>query len=138
MNPVLDASVLIASIRPLEPQHRIASGLYWSHPAARPYLVPAIFRVEVVAALSRRGEPSMLLDAVDATLRGPRFQSMPVDEPLLDVAATIARRAGLRAYDAIYAAVASVAGAPLYSLDAELCDRLGRAFPEIRVVSSTP
>jgi len=136
MNPVLDASVFIAFISPRERHHPEAARLFASHPDTSPYLVPALFRVEVLAALARRGDPVALLDTVDAIVRGPRFFAVPLDVALLDEAASIARMARIRAYDAVYAAVARTRGAPLFTLDAELSTRVTAAFPEVRVVST--
>jgi predicted nucleic acid-binding protein len=63
VNPsVLDASVLVAAISPAEVHHVAARSLFDSHPATRPFLVPSLFRVEVLAALARRGESNELLD----------------------------------------------------------------------------
>jgi predicted nucleic acid-binding protein len=49
MSGVLDASVLVAALSPSEPRHREAADLL-ARAGDRPYLVPALFRVEVLAA----------------------------------------------------------------------------------------
>lgn len=133
MNPVLDASVFVAAVSPSERHHSRAVALLESHPSDEPYLVPALFRVEVVAGLARRGESAELLDIVDALVRGPRFHACPLDADLLAGAVAVARRAHLRAYDAVYLALAMIAGSPLYTLDAELSERAEAAFPEVEV-----
>ncbi len=133
MNPVLDASVFVAAISPAERHHAQARALFASHPEASPYLVPALFRVEVIAALARRGESDHLLDLVDALIRGPRFYACPMDAALLDEAAIVARQARLRGYDAIYVALAISRNAPLFTLDREIRKRLEVAFPAVRV-----
>jgi predicted nucleic acid-binding protein len=135
MSAVLDASVLVAAVSPNERHHEQALALFESQPEDTPYLVPALFRVEVVAAFARRGESADLLELVDALARGPRFHAYPVDD-LLDEATRIARVAGLRAYDALYAALASVHDVELLTLDDDVATRLARVVPEIRVRGS--
>lgn len=100
-----------------------------------PYVVPAIFRLEVIAAFARRGESDALLDAVDALVRGPRFHTVALEADLLDLALRVGRRARLRAYDAVYGALALSRGEALYTLDLELEQRLADAFPEVPVVT---
>lgn len=131
MNPVLDASVFVAAISPAERHHAEARALFEGHPEAAPFLVPALFRVEVVAALARRGESDEALELVDALVQGPRFHAVDVDAALLGEAARVARRARLRAYDAVYAALALLKAAPLYTLDTEVRDRLRAAYPHL-------
>lgn len=136
MNPVLDASVFVAAISPSERHHAQARALFDSHPDTLPYLVPALFRVEVIAALSRRGESSELLDTVDALVRGPRFFTCQVDAHTLDQATKVARQARLRAYDAVYVALAMITESPLYTMDNEVCTRIETGLPEVVVRSS--
>lgn len=133
MTPVLDASVFLSAISPSERHHSAARVLFESHPDSSPYLVPELFRVEVIAALSRRGESDELLDIVDALVRGPRFHGCPLDGVLLAEAARVAREARLRAYDAVYVALALLRGQPLYTLDREVRERSEAAFPALRV-----
>jgi predicted nucleic acid-binding protein len=133
MTPVLDASVFVAVVSPSERHHAQAVALYESHPEKSPFLVPGVFRVEVISALARRGERAELLDLVDALVRGPRFFPHPVDDHLIDAATEAARRAGLRAYDALYVALALHTASPLYTLDADLRDRVANAFPSLVV-----
>ncbi len=136
MTPVLDASVFVAAISPTERHHHLARTLFDRHPDSAPYLVPDLFRVEVLAALSRRGEPIELLDTVDAIVRSPRFHSCPLDEQLLEEAVHVARVARLRAYDAVYVALALTRGEPLVTLDAELVSRSRAAFSNLGVVGT--
>lgn len=133
MNPVLDASVLVAVVSPQEHHHAAARQLFDSVPPDEPFLVPALFRAEVIAALARRGEGQSVLDAVDALVQGPRFHSVPIDSALLEVAVRVARNARLRAYDAVYCAVALTSGEPLYTLDQELRANLAQAHEQITV-----
>ena len=136
MSPVLDASVFVAAVSSAERHHDQARALYDSHPDDMPFLVPALFRVEVLAALSRRGESSELLDLVDALVRGPRFVHCSVAPALIERAAQVAREARLRAYDAVYVALALSSESPIYTLDADLRARVEATFPGIVVKSS--
>ena len=136
MSPVLDASVFIAAISPVERHHQRARRLFDSHPDTEQFLVPELFRVEVIAGLSRRGEPADLLDAVDAVIRGPRFHARPLDGELLERAVQVARIARLRAYDAVYVALALISDEPILTLDGEVVERSGANFAELRVFGS--
>lgn len=133
MSPVLDASVFIAAISPTERHHHRARRLFDSHPDTEQFLVPDLFRVEVIAGLSRRGEPADLLDTVDAVIRGPRFHACPLDAELLERAVHVARIARLRAYDAVYVALALMWNEPILTLDGEVAERSGASFADLRV-----
>ncbi len=135
MSAVLDASVFVAAISPSERHHEQALALFESQPDDVPYLVPSIFRVEVVSAFARRGESADFLELVDALVRGPRFYAHAVDG-LIDEATRVARDAGLRAYDAVYAALARIEGAELFTLDEDLVMRLERGAPDLRLRTS--
>lgn len=136
MIPVLDASVFIAAISPAERHHHRAKRLFDRHPDTEPFLVPDLFRVEVVAGLSRRGEPAAFVDTVDAVIRGPRFHARPLDGALLERTVYVARLARLRAYDAVYVALALLADAPFLTLDGEVAERSGASFAELRLFGS--
>jgi predicted nucleic acid-binding protein len=85
--------------------------------------------------LARRGEGAEVLDAVDALVSGPRFYPISLEAPLLERATSVARSARLRAYDAVYAAVALERRASLVTLDGDVCSRLTAAFPELVLVT---
>ena len=74
-------------------------------------------------------------DAVDALVRGPRFHTVALEADLLDLALRVGRRARLRAYDAVYGALALSRGEALYTLDLDLEQHLADAFPEVPVVT---
>lgn len=133
MSPVLDASVFIATLSPAEPHHAAALALYAARPATSPFLVPAIFRLEVLAALTRKGAPAELIDTADALVRGPVFCAIPMDTALLDEAARLARLTGLRAYDAVYVAVAARFRTPLVTLDRDMVRRIEAAGVGVEV-----
>ena len=82
------------------------------------------------APLRGSGELPEFIDAVDARLRGPRFRVVPVDDRLVETATTLARVTRLRAYDAVYCAVAVSTGIPLLTLDREVVERIGAIHPD--------
>jgi predicted nucleic acid-binding protein len=128
---VLDASVFVAAVSPHEIHHVAARDLYNSYVADRAFLVPSLFRVEVLAALSRRGEPDELLDTLDLLVSGPRFHSVPIDGPLIERSAEVARAGRLRAYDAVYVALALNAGAAFLTLDSDVRSKVAEIFPSL-------
>jgi len=132
---ILDASLFLAAISPSELHHGPARALFDSAPDSQPFLVPSLFRLEVLAALARRRESNELLDAVDAMVSGPRFHTVALEALLIERSVAVARAARLRAYDAVYAALALEQKAALLTLDRELCSRLDAAFPEAVLVT---
>ncbi len=123
MKYVLDASVAVAAMRKHEPSH--ASALRFCMPlfAGRDEIVvPAIFDVEIVSALVRRGaEPkriAALLDTHFATRKlitlGPRAVRAVRD---------VVTATRLRAADAFYVWVAKREGVALVTLDREVIAR---------------
>lgn len=132
---VLDASLFLAAISAKEIHHDSARKLYDAMPEDQPFVVPALFRTEVISALSRRREPDELLDAVDALISGPRFHVVALERPLLERATIIAREARLRAYDSVYAALAMERGAALLTLDVDVSVKLTATFPQLALVA---
>ncbi|OGQ17114.1 MAG: hypothetical protein A2138_23595 [Deltaproteobacteria bacterium RBG_16_71_12] len=131
---VLDASVYVAALVPVEAHHQTARALIALVPDDEPILVPSLFRLEVVAALARRRVPDHQLRAVEVALDTNRYLATPLDEAWLLAAVGVARRCALRAYDAVYAALALQRDATLLTLDEELRDRLVAGHPEVNVV----
>lgn len=132
---VLDASVFIGACSPSEIHHGAARAAVDSIPANRPFVVPSLFRIEVASALARREESAFFIDTVDALVTGPKFFTCPLDDALVRLSVEVARRAGCRAYDAVYGALALSRGAALLTLDEDLRSRLSSAYPgEIRLV----
>lgn len=130
---VLDASVFVAAVSPREVHHVAARDLYHSYAADRAFLVPSLFRVEVLAALARRGEPDELLDNVDILVSGPRFHSVPIDASLIERSTQVARAGRLRAYDAVYVALALTVDAAFLTLDADVRSRVAEVFPSLNL-----
>ncbi|HEY6461456.1 MAG TPA: type II toxin-antitoxin system VapC family toxin [Polyangiaceae bacterium] len=125
MRYVLDASVAVAALRASEPHH--ADALRRCMPlfaGADEIVVPAIFDVEVVSALARRGVSAAgierFFEAHFATRRlvtlGPRAAR---------AARAVAANTQLRAADAFYVWVAAREGLPLVTLDGDVLARAG-------------
>jgi len=132
---VLDASVLVAAISPHEIHHAAARRLYESYSETLAFVVPSLFRLEVLSALARRGEPGELLDTVEVLVSGPRFHTVTIDETLIALAMRVARTGRLRAYDAVYAALALDRKASLFTLDSDVRSRISVAFPSLSLVT---
>lgn len=132
MRYVLDASVAIAALRKTEPSHKDALRqclpLFAGHDDI---VVPAIFDVEVFAALVRRGVP--------ASRVGVFFDRHFVLRKLVTIGPRAARAirnvirtTHLRAADALYVWVAAREGLSLVTLDQEVLGRAALAGVEVR------
>jgi predicted nucleic acid-binding protein len=124
MRLVLDASVAVAAARNREPSHRAArsrvAGLLRGEGEL---VVPAIFSVEVAAALARVHEPAPAIQAyVDALLR-TAARVVPLSPAVARRARDTAMRWRLRAADALYVSLAAWESLPLCTLDREMSQR---------------
>lgn len=131
---VLDASVFVSAISPSERHHESARKFWLEQSDLLPFVVPSLFRTEVIAALARRGESDEFLDTIDAIVSGSAFHTITVDSSLLDLATSVARQARLRAYDAVYVALASRRGETLCTLDSEILIKARDALPGLSVM----
>ena len=96
--------------------------------------MPSFCRLEVLAALARRGESVEPLNTVEVLVTGPRFFSVSIDASLIEKATQAARAARLRAYDAVYVALALDRGDALLTLDSEVRSKIAEKFPGISLV----
>lgn len=124
MRLVLDASVAVAAARAREPSHRAArllvAGILRGEDEV---VVPAIFSVEVAAALARADEPTPAIRAyVDALLR-MAARVVPLSPAVARRARETAMRWRLRAADALYVSLAEWESLPLCTLDPEMSRR---------------
>ena len=123
MKYVLDASVAVAALRGGEPDHALALRRCMPLFAGRDEIVvPAIFDVEVVSALVRRGATPASVERF--------FEKHFASRTLVTIGPRAARAARalasttrLRAADALYVWVAAREGLPLVTLDAEVLQR---------------
>lgn len=122
---VLDASVLVAFMRPGEPSHFRANALIEELTLKpSPLFIPAIALAEVAAALARgENDTERALNAVKwlSQLRG--LKTVSVDEKLGRLAVQIAARQRIRGCDAVYVALARRMGVPLITLDRQQRER---------------
>jgi len=119
----LDASVAVAAQRPGEPSHAISRARVNRVLAGTDdIVVPAIFPIEIAAALSRNGvDPKVVIGYVDALLAHAELVTIgPRRAPLIQAVAMATK---LRAADASYAWVACREKVPLITLDAEVLTR---------------
>ena len=132
---VLDASVLVAFMRPGEPYHRDADALLkrlTQTPAA--LFVPAIAFAEVAAALARgENDTELALRALASLsqLRGLRI--VTIDENLGGLAAQTAASYRIRGCDAVYVALSLTLNATLITLDRQQRERSPQT-----VIAQTP
>jgi len=131
MRYVLDAAVAVAALRAGEPHH--AAALRRCMPlftGSDEIVVPAIFDVEVVSALVRRGAaPAGVNRFFEAHFTTRRL--VTIGPRAARAARAVAMPTRLRAADALYVWVAAREGLPLVTLDAEV---LQRAAPVCQVM----
>jgi len=123
---VIDASVLVADIRPREPHHQEARA-FLKRVAAEgwPVYLPIIVLAEIAAAVSRgTGEPTLARRLVDVVQRIPHFELVSLDEELGQLAAALAADYQIRGCDAVYVALAWKRGAKLITLDHQQRERV--------------
>jgi predicted nucleic acid-binding protein len=124
---VLDASVAVAALRDTEPSHAAAlrrcMPLFAGHDEI---VVPAIFEIEVTAALTRRGlDPTRVAGFLAQHLAQRR--SITIGPRAIRGANRIVGLTRLRAADALYVWVAAREELPLITLDQEVLARAGLA-----------
>lgn len=124
MSFVLDASVAIAAARPVEVGHARARAIVDRVlMGAEAIVVPAIFGIEVVAGLARRGHDVAAAEAyVDALTSEPAetLTIGPIRAARIRRAAAASR---LRAADACYVWIAQRRGLALCTLDGDILSR---------------
>jgi predicted nucleic acid-binding protein len=125
MKYVLDASVAVAALRSTEPGHAAAlrrcMPLFAGHDEI---VVPAIFELEVTAALTRRGlEPARVAGFLARHLA--QRTSVTIGPRAIRGAQRILGLTRLRAADALYVWVAAREELPLITLDQEVLARAG-------------
>lgn len=125
---VLDASVYVAKCLAAEPRHAEAMAMVAPADPTRVFLVPDVFRLEVGAALARRQAAAAVLSEVELDLRSAKFDHRDVTSSLIDRAVTVAQVARLRAYDALYVALALQENARLATLNDEVRERVNRCY----------
>jgi predicted nucleic acid-binding protein len=130
----IDASVLVAARAPGEPGHEASRELVRrAIVAGVPLVLPTLAYVECVAAVARKtGDAGLAADAGTVLRSLSRVRWVALDEEHAAEAARVAAERRLRAADAVYVAVARLAGASLVTLDGEVALR---AAPEVRCMA---
>lgn len=127
MRYVLDASVAVAALRKTEPMHKEAfrrcAALFSGDDEI---IVPAIFDLEVIAALVRRGsEMTRVIQFFELHFSARRL--VTIGPRAVRAARTILGLTQLRAADALYLWVAAREGLPLITADRQLLERASLA-----------
>jgi len=123
---VIDASVLVADIRPEEPHHAEAR-TFLQRAASEGWAIylPVIVLPEIAAAISRgTGDPILARRFVAAVQRIPHYDILPVLRDLSELAADLAAEYRIRGCDAVYVALAQQHGATLITLDRQQRERV--------------
>ena len=128
----LDANVWVSAFDPRDHFHDRSVGFLRAVATAGLRLHgPAFLVVEVSCALSRRsGDPALGAAAAARLETHPALTLHAMDERMLRTAGEVGVRHLLRAADALYAATAMLAEAPLVAWDAELVSRAGGVTPD--------
>ena len=127
----LDANVWVSALDPRDAFHgKSAAFLDMISRQKLALHGPAVVVLEVTCALARRLGRAGPADEAARWLRAhPMLTLLAIDDLLLDGAIEIGRERGLRGMDALYAATATLMGAPLVSWDVELIQRAGAKSP---------
>ncbi len=134
MKHVLDASVAVAALRAGEPSHAAALAHCLPFFSRREeVVVPAIFDVEVTAALVRRGADPARIAALFKKHLSSRTL-VPIGPRIVRAVRGIASATRLRAADSFYVWAALRDAIPLVTLDDEVIARA----PIVGVVAQRP
>jgi predicted nucleic acid-binding protein len=122
---VLDASVWVSRTINTDTNHAVARRWIDQHLRARgAFVVPLLFQVEIAAAIARVTKDTVLASRQVAQLRRLNARRLlrfvPLNAHLVKAATTLAINFGLRAADAVYAALAQSLSIPLVTFDTEL------------------
>lgn len=135
----LDANVWVAAFDPHDRFH--ADSVEFLRAAARRRLRlhgPAVVVLEAACALAQRaGSETIGRAALDRLRTHPVLILHPVDARLISMAQELGLQQLLQGLDALYAATAELAKAPLVSWDDELVRRAGAMTPQRWLRGST-
>lgn len=124
---VVDASVLISQLMPLDINH--TTSLFWLNrftTLGGRLIEPVFVQIEVAGALSRlTGLSDLSKNAIEELNSSDTIDFIPFDAELVQSAIEIASNLQLRAGDAIYVAMASQLNIPLVTWDKEQLQRGG-------------
>ncbi len=122
---VVDASVWVSTLMSTDINY--ASSQVWVDTftdAGGKITVPALLKIEVAAAVTRRTGQANVAKQSASNLNNLNFVSLiPMNDDLIELALNLAADLGLRAGDALYVAVAHKLGLPLVSWDNQQLQR---------------
>ncbi len=130
---VVDASVWLSRLMEGDEFHQAAKA-WMEHQRKQgvTFVSPSLLLAEVGGVVSRMtGKPELAASAVKRIANLPEVRIIEMDKPLIDEAARVAAKYGLRGADSVYAAVASRLGIPLATFDV---DQRARASKFVDVV----
>jgi predicted nucleic acid-binding protein len=131
---VVDASVWVARLVPQDAFHPAVRDWMAAQRALETLMAaPGLLLAEVAGALARRtGDPDLARRSIAALQNLPELRLVEMDRTLIQHAAELAARQGLRGADACYVAVAADLDLPLATLDD---DQRRRASPVVQIYS---
>jgi predicted nucleic acid-binding protein len=131
---VVDASVWVARLVPQDAFHPAVRDWMAAQRALETLMAaPGLLLAEVAGALARRtGDPELARRGIAALQNLPELRLVEMDRTLIQHAAELAARQGLRGADACYVAVAADLDLPLATLDD---DQRRRASPVVQIYS---
>jgi predicted nucleic acid-binding protein len=136
---VLDASVAAKWFLP-EIHAEEAQRLFLDGPG---FLAPALIRIEVAGAITRRvrddgmqeADGRLACEKWQHLLDGGLFELIP-DEELFAPATDLAFKTRHTLQDCLYLAASKVSGKPLYTADRKLAERGGKILPAVLLLGS--
>ena len=129
---VVDASVWVARLIPQDPFFAAAKTWFQNQLSEGAiFLSPALLLAEVAGAISRRTcEAGLAQRAIDQIKSLPGLRLVEMDQTLVQAAAQMAAKLGLRGADSFYVALAAQLKVTLVTLDK---DQNERAAPVVAV-----
>jgi len=127
---VIDASVWVSRLMPLEVDHEVSKLWIESFTKAGGQLIaPVFWQIDVAAAISRRtGRSAVTERALKVLNRTDAMHFIPLNSALVRAAIDVATKLQLRAGDSIYVALARQLNIPLVSWDKEQLQRTANAI----------
>jgi len=116
---VVDASIWVSRLVPQDEHHERCQKWLLAQRAAGVTLVsPSLLLPEVAGAISRRTGDAALADRAVQNLQAlPSLRLIEMNQSVIQTAAQLASRCGMRGADSVYAAVAHQLNIPLATLD---------------------
>jgi predicted nucleic acid-binding protein len=131
---VIDASAWVSNLQSHDSNHIATRRWVDRHLLNGGLLVaPVLLVTETASALARAtGQPNIAQRAVAQLYSMREMRLVPIDQPLVDEATTLAAGLGIRGADSFYVAVAKSLGIALVTFDHEQLTRPGTLITTIR------